>query len=102
MSVTAWDLSGWGLLTRRATNFNVRAGYYLLVTLVAWIPYLTRRAFPRIVYATLACVPISLTIGGLLLSRQIPGVSIGVGGVITFIGGLVLTTEAVVTARARP
>jgi hypothetical protein len=101
VSVTAWDLSGWGLLTRQPTTFNVRAGVFLLVTLVGCIPYLTRRPLPRLVNPILAGIPTSLTIGGLLLARQVPGVSIGIGGIITFIGGLVLAAESVVTVRQR-
>jgi hypothetical protein len=102
VSVTAWDLSAWGLLTRQATASNLRAGVPLLVTLVACVPYLTRRPFPRLVDALLACIPTSLTIGGLLLARQLPGVGIGLGGVLTFIGALVLAAEAVVTVKGKP
>jgi hypothetical protein len=99
VSVDAWELSGWGLLTREPTTFNVRAGVFLLVTLLACVPYLIRRPWPRIVYTALASIPLSLTIGGLLLARQVHEVNLGVGGFVTFVGGLVLAAEGFLTLR---
>lgn len=103
-SSSAWDVTLWALLTHRDSASSVKAGPFLLLPLLACIPYLTRRAFPAAAYLVLAVIGPALALSALVLITDVegpgrPGLGLGLG--VSLLGGLVLAAE-VFLARPRP
>ncbi len=101
-SASAWDVPLWTVLTHRSTTVELWMGYALLIPLVALVPYLTRRALPRMVPVALGTVGLASAIGTMLLIRILPpGTDPGYGLLVTFAGGALMTCEGLVTATWR-
>jgi SH3-like domain-containing protein len=100
-SVNAWDMPVWDLLSRSPTSNDWRAGWFLLIPLLACIPYLTSKPFPRLATALLASVGTTFGFAGFLLHNDAPGTSLGIGVIMTFLGGIVMAADFVVTARPK-
>ncbi|MGQ0618007.1 MAG: SH3 domain-containing protein [Acidimicrobiia bacterium] len=105
-SSSAWDVALWALVTHRDSTGSVEAGPFLLLPLLACIPYLTRRPFPAAANLVLAVIGPALALSAVVLITDVddPGrPELGLGLGVTVLGGLVLAAEVFWRRRgARP
>jgi SH3-like domain-containing protein len=99
-SGNAWDIPFASLLDHNSTSQGVDTGAVLLVLVLAAIPLLTKHPLPRAATFALAGVAVVIGILGLMLINDLPGLSIGVGLILTIVGGVVIAAGAFVPSRA--
>lgn len=88
-SLTAWQLPVQRLVS--STFSGVTVGPLLLVTVVVLLPLVTRRALPSIVAILAGAVATNAAGMALVLAlRSGPGVSPGIGTVVTIVGGFLV------------
>jgi hypothetical protein len=91
-SISAWDIPVDTLVTHDASDFFLDTGPVLLVLALAALPLLTRRLLPPWAYLALAAVAIVLAVLGFVLYLDFdePRPDLGIGLILTMIGGLVI------------
>lgn len=99
-SINAWDVPIASLFDHNSTSTGLDTGPVLLVLVLAAIPLLTKRPLPRPATIALAGVAVILGILGIMLKSDLPGASIGIGLILTIIGGAVIAAGALVRSRA--
>ena len=98
---SAWDIPLPSLLDHLSTSEDPKTGLVLLVVLLACLPYLTKRALPRIAYLALAGVAAGAVVGSKLFVDDLEVLDAGIGMAVTAAGALLLGAECFV-ARSKP
>ena len=95
-NISAWDIRFVTLLTHDPSDVAIDTGVVLLITVLAAIPLVTQRPLSRMVRLLLAAVPIVVGLLAivLLLDTPDPRPSIGIGLVLTIVGGIVMAGSA--------
>jgi hypothetical protein len=94
-SVSAWDLTLRFLFVDMRDSTGPDLGPFLLIPLVAFLPLLRRRPVPWVVLAVLAVASVAPLVATLVRVNQLDyGPSLGIGAIVTFVGGLVLGVAA--------
>jgi hypothetical protein len=104
VDVTAWDLRVVSLVTHEASDTSIDAGPILLIVILAALPLLTKRLLPGWASLGLAAVPLVLGVLGILLYLDLPEPrpDLGVGLILTVIGGAVMGFGVLVSPRLLP
>ena len=99
-SISAWKIPMGVLLDETSTSRNPKIGLLLLLVALVGIPYLTRRPAPR--YLSVALGAIATNLAGLTVVYKLkfdPGPGIGIGLVLTFLGGAAMIFDRALTAK---
>jgi hypothetical protein len=104
VDVTAWDLRVVALFTRESTDVSLEVGPLLVVTALTALALVLRRPLPAWASLALAGVPLVLGVAGIAFFLDLPGSStdLGIGLVITLLGGVVMLAGLAVSPRMLP
>ena len=95
-SISSWDLPIASLFDKTSTSTAPDSGWLLLVVLASAIPLLTRSPLPRAAIGALGAVPVVVALLALRLYLDFPSPrpDLGVGLILTLVGGLVIAAAA--------
>jgi len=103
-SISAWDIDFFGLIKNDDTDTGVKTGLVLLVTALAALPLLTRKVLPLGVNLALGGLATVIGLLGLRVYLDVPEgvpIDLGIGLILTIVGGLVMIAGALATSRRR-
>lgn len=93
-TVSAWQLPAQRLVS--GTSSGVTVGPFLLVTAIALLPILVRRPLPMVLTVLAGAVAVNAGVMAIVLAlRSGPGVTPGIGTVLTVVGGFLVIFGAV-------
>ena len=98
-SSNSWKIDAIRLVNHTSTATTPKLGLVLLITILAALPYLTKKPLPAIANIALGCVATFSVIGWLILLNSYHGPSAGIGTWVTFIGGVLIAAEFLVAPR---
>jgi hypothetical protein len=98
---TSWDIPLVGLITHRAEDLvsGIGAGIVLVPVALVAVPLVTHRTLPRWSGLLLGLVSVAVAVAGFALSLDLPAIvrgSVGIGIIVTALGGIALAAGAVV------
>lgn len=93
LRISAWEIPLVSYIASGKTGVAISYGTLLLVVVVGFIPFLTHRRLPLLALLLVAVVPLNLALFGIRFARSFPGAGIGMGIILTLVGGVVIAAE---------